>query len=338
MTQDGIGLTSNLSPPPPRPRDIKPENFIVTDAWPLNADGIRERKVVVKLSNFGLSTRDAVSSDMDCGSAPYMSFECRNNVAPVYKPRAADVWSLGIVLINMLYHYNPWTDTATGGCPSFDLYLRNPTEFFMHRFAGMTLPVANSLVENVFCILDDPTDDSQRIGAPRIWPLGARPARALGSAPVGGHPYALARIVHGVGCRSLSPRLGSALEASVVSSSLRRRRIAPSSVCRAPLPRARGNPHSATPTQLRTARPSSHHHSCRRRTAPLSSRRAPSRAVTSAHFIPRRTTTRVVSRPRPRLHQHASKYRRAVARRTQASSRHPTRLITRNNELQPRPR
>ena len=103
-------------------RDIKPENFIVTDGLVFNQDGIRERKVVVKLSDFGLSTRDAVSSDMDCGSAPYMSYgmfffitfvicstfiftllftECRNNVAPVYKPRAADVWSLGIVLINM---------------------------------------------------------------------------------------------------------------------------------------------------------------------------------------------------------------------------------------------
>jgi len=101
-------------------RDIKPENFIVTEGWIFDQDGIRERKVV-KLSDFGLSTRDAVSSDMDCGSAPYMSYgtflfswfifsrlisilcftECRNNVAPVYKPRAADVWSLGIVLINM---------------------------------------------------------------------------------------------------------------------------------------------------------------------------------------------------------------------------------------------
>jgi len=55
-------------------RDIKPENFIVTDGWIFNQDGIRERKVIVKLTDFGLSTCDAISSDMDCGSAPYMSY------------------------------------------------------------------------------------------------------------------------------------------------------------------------------------------------------------------------------------------------------------------------
>ena len=54
-------------------RDIKPENFIVTDGYTA-IDGRRQRKVVVKLTDFGLSTTDLESSDMDCGSAPYMSY------------------------------------------------------------------------------------------------------------------------------------------------------------------------------------------------------------------------------------------------------------------------
>lgn len=55
-------------------RDIKPENFIVTDGWVKSPDGNQERKVVVKLTDFGLSTNDVESADMDCGSAPYMSY------------------------------------------------------------------------------------------------------------------------------------------------------------------------------------------------------------------------------------------------------------------------
>jgi serine/threonine protein kinase len=88
-------------------RDIKPENFIVTDGYvPASAnlsssEPSMERKVLVKLTDFGLSTTEQESADMDCGSAPYMSFECRNNVAPTYSPERSDVWSLGIVLINM---------------------------------------------------------------------------------------------------------------------------------------------------------------------------------------------------------------------------------------------
>jgi serine/threonine protein kinase len=146
-------------------RDIKPENFIVTDGWTTSANGEQERKVVVKLSDFGLSTHDIESADMDCGSAPYMSYECRNNVAATYSPRAADVWSLGIVLINMLYHYNPWTDTAQGVCSSFELFRQQPVNFFMQRFTGMSQPVAHFLATKVFCIIGDSKDDTPRITA-----------------------------------------------------------------------------------------------------------------------------------------------------------------------------
>ncbi|KAG6862331.1 hypothetical protein C0995_016029 [Termitomyces sp. Mi166 len=179
-------------------RDIKPENFIVTDGWATLSNGRQERKVIVKLTDFGLSTTDVASSDMDCGSAPYMSYECRNNIAPTYRPRAADVWSLGIVLINMLYHSNPWTDTAQGACSSFDLYRRDPINFFMYRFAGMTRPVAEHLASKVFCILEDSEDDSPRISAREfgVWVrqlpllLGSHTIHRTVSSNSQGHPIA----------------------------------------------------------------------------------------------------------------------------------------------------
>jgi hypothetical protein len=67
--------------------------------------------------------------------------------------------------LSRLYHYNPWTDTSHEVCSSFDLYRRDPVNFFMCRFTGMTHPVAEYLANKVFCILDDPEDDSRRTTA-----------------------------------------------------------------------------------------------------------------------------------------------------------------------------
>ncbi|TFY50319.1 hypothetical protein EVJ58_g11099, partial [Rhodofomes roseus] len=186
-------------------RDIKPENFIVTDGWTTLPDGRRERKVVVKLTDFGLSTTDTDSADMDCGSAPYMSFECRNNLHPTYSPRAADVWSLGIVLINMLYHYNPWTDAAEGACGSFEAFRQAPVSFFMTRFTGMTLSVAEFLATKVFCLLDGPRDSGKRISARAfgIWVrdlptllVGEKPGHARTVSISSVHGYRLSSIPH----------------------------------------------------------------------------------------------------------------------------------------------
>jgi len=55
-------------------RDVKPENFIVTDGTFITPDGCLESKVIIKLINFGLSTTDLEPVDMDCGTVPYMSY------------------------------------------------------------------------------------------------------------------------------------------------------------------------------------------------------------------------------------------------------------------------
>ncbi|KAJ8507110.1 hypothetical protein ONZ45_g10484 [Pleurotus djamor] len=202
-------------------RDIKPENFIVTDGFVTLPNGRVERKVIVKLTDFGLSTTDIESSDMDCGSAPYMSFECRNNVAPTYRPRAADVWSLGIVLINMLYHYNPWTDTSLDACNSFSAFRDQPVYFFMTRFVGMTYPVAEFLATKVFCILEDPSDDSQRISAaefgqwvrdlPALLGVPGTAAHSRNGSLTGAHPLSSATQISHRPCSRPPSRCASAL-------------------------------------------------------------------------------------------------------------------------------
>jgi hypothetical protein len=100
--------------------------------------------------------------------------------------------------VTRLYHENPWTDTAEGVCSSFELYRHDPIEFFMGRFAGMTMPVARFLATRVFCILGDSSDGS-RVSVEEfgVWAedLPAHfsipgPARAISISSTQGHPLA----------------------------------------------------------------------------------------------------------------------------------------------------
>ncbi|OUM63143.1 hypothetical protein PIROE2DRAFT_35498, partial [Piromyces sp. E2] len=109
-------------------RDLKPENILIRFYGNNGYD--------VKLTDFGLCTKNDFSEAFGCGSLRYIPPECINdavasdfmdeetitfldhdNTDPFnkYKPReigysarANDAWAMGIILINLLFGRNPW--------------------------------------------------------------------------------------------------------------------------------------------------------------------------------------------------------------------------------------
>ena len=77
--------------------------------------------------------------------------ECRNDVEPSYDPKQADVWSLGIVLLNMLFHRSPFKEPSVDRCPSFAAFREQPVQFLTEAFDGLTENVARFLAERVLC-------------------------------------------------------------------------------------------------------------------------------------------------------------------------------------------
>ncbi|WFD05931.1 hypothetical protein MVES1_001265 [Malassezia vespertilionis] len=133
-------------------RDLKPENFVVEDLRTASANnGVLDNTVVVKLTDFGLATLKDRCDDFNCGSKPYMAYECRNNVEDSYNPRYADVWSLGIVLLNLIFHRNPFSEPCAEHCASFSAFCCSPIQFLVRAFDGLTVETAKYLCDNVFC-------------------------------------------------------------------------------------------------------------------------------------------------------------------------------------------
>lgn len=84
-------------------RDLKPENILVSD-----------RGETVKLADFGLATSSERSEDYGCGSTFYMSPECLDPSSrrPFYYCAPNDVWSLGVILVNLTCGRNPWKQAS----------------------------------------------------------------------------------------------------------------------------------------------------------------------------------------------------------------------------------
>ncbi|KAJ2914115.1 hypothetical protein MD484_g6286, partial [Candolleomyces efflorescens] len=112
-------------------RDLKPENILCYD------DGLR-----VAITDFGLATTDKISEEFRTGSVYHMSPECQGGAfAPggKYSPMFNDIWSLGIILLNLATGRNPWK-SATADDPTFQAYLRDP-----YGFLPTVLPISPEL-------------------------------------------------------------------------------------------------------------------------------------------------------------------------------------------------
>ncbi|CAG8588933.1 16951_t:CDS:2 [Cetraspora pellucida] len=131
-------------------RDLKPENFIV-----MINNNSKVSSIQVKLTDFGLATDENESVDFDCGSKPYMSYECRNPICESYNPRLADIWSLGIILLNLMYHRSPWSDPNPTQCKSFASFQVDKSGFLINRFATIPKKVAHFLANRVFCKVEE---------------------------------------------------------------------------------------------------------------------------------------------------------------------------------------
>ncbi|KAF9262243.1 kinase-like protein [Marasmius fiardii PR-910] len=133
-------------------RDLKPENILCFD------DGLR-----VSITDFGLATTDKLSEEYRTGSIYHMSPECQGGefvVSGPYSPMFNDIWSLGIILLNLATGRNPWKSASTSD-PTFQAYLRDP-----FGFLPTVLPISQEL--NVVLVRMLEVDWRQRMTIPEL--------------------------------------------------------------------------------------------------------------------------------------------------------------------------
>ncbi|KAI9636687.1 kinase-like domain-containing protein, partial [Dioszegia hungarica] len=108
-------------------RDLKPENILVMD---------QGRKVCI--ADFGLATSEKASTDFGCGSTFYLSPECQGGAfdrVNSYITEYNDLWSLGVILVNLTCGRNPWRQ-ATLSDETFAAFAHNP------NFLRTILPIS----------------------------------------------------------------------------------------------------------------------------------------------------------------------------------------------------
>jgi serine/threonine protein kinase len=98
-------------------RDLKPENIFLTE------DGI------MKLGDFGLATTQRRSTEAAVGSDRYMAPEQYDTQGGSILTAKADVWSVGICMLNILFSRNPFGVPAESDCLFLD-FVRDRQSLF----------------------------------------------------------------------------------------------------------------------------------------------------------------------------------------------------------------
>jgi protein-serine/threonine kinase len=80
-------------------RDLKPENILIAEDWS------------IKLCDWGLATTTQIITnpdEFDIGSERYMAPELFDNELQKYDASKIDLWSIGIILLTLVFHKNPF--------------------------------------------------------------------------------------------------------------------------------------------------------------------------------------------------------------------------------------